>query len=136
MTQEELIKFADNTFKNLLDVLKAKNSDYTNNSTEMNDALKNFKLIEHYNVATVEQGMFARISDKVSRIASFISSGTLQVKNESAEDACKDLIGYTVLLLAYMKEKKFVDVVKDEMKKIEQEDVYAKMHKDEQGAEW
>lgn len=105
MTQKELIEFQEKTFNNLLSLLKSKNDDYTNNSNQTNDALKNFKLIEHYNVATVEQGLFARMSDKFSRLASFVSSGTLSVKGEAAEDSLKDLIGYSVLFLAYLDEK-------------------------------
>lgn len=106
MTQKELIEFQEKTFSNLLSLLKSKNDDYTNNvGNKNNDALKNFKLVEHYDVCTTEQGMFARMSDKFSRLASFISSGTLSVKEEAVEDTLKDLIGYSVLFLTYLDEK-------------------------------
>lgn len=114
MTQEELFKFQEKTFADLLALMKQKNNDYTNNAGHHNnDALKNFKLVEHYNVCTVEQGMFARMSDKMSRLASFISSGTLSVKGESVADALKDLVGYSVLLLAHLEEKRLNNIEVD-----------------------
>lgn len=105
MNQKELLDFTEKTFKELLDILKKKNQDYTNSSKDVN-AFKNFCLIEHYNVGTVEQGFFSRLSDKFSRLATFISAGELHVKNESVEDTLKDLANYSILLLAYIESKK------------------------------
>ena len=46
-----------------------------------------------------------RLTDKMSRLSSFIESGKLHVSNETVMDTCVDVINYMVLLSAYLKEK-------------------------------
>ena len=53
----------------------------------------------------VEQGILVRITDKISRLSQYTKNGELQVKDESVEDTLVDIINYTVLLRAYLKEQ-------------------------------
>ena len=46
-----------------------------------------------------------RLTDKMSRLSSFLRSGKMQVTDESFNDTCIDVINYMVLLVAYMREK-------------------------------
>jgi hypothetical protein len=51
-------------------------------------------------VTSSEVGTFTRMSDKMSRLASFIRNGELVVKDESVQDTLIDLANYAVLLSA------------------------------------
>jgi hypothetical protein len=42
----------------------------------------------------------------MSRLSSFVESGTLLVKDESVEDTCLDLINYAVLFYSYIQSVK------------------------------
>jgi hypothetical protein len=44
--------------------------------------------------------------DKISRIASFIKKGTLEVKDESVKDTLMDLANYCILFAGYLESKK------------------------------
>lgn len=50
--------------------------------------------------------VIARCGDKVSRIASFVKNGILEVKDESIEDTLKDNINYALYaLIMYRQER-------------------------------
>ena len=55
-----------------------------------------------------------RITDKLSRLSSFLDSGKMNVKDESFNDTIVDVINYMVLLSAYVKEKENVNPISDE----------------------
>ena len=46
-----------------------------------------------------------RITDKMSRLSSFLNSGKMHVEDESFSDTIVDVINYMVLLSAYTKDK-------------------------------
>lgn len=46
---------------------------------------------------------FLRIEDKISRLKSLNKSNTQLVADESKEDTLKDIIGYTLLMINYLK---------------------------------
>jgi len=46
-----------------------------------------------------------RLTDKMSRLSSFVRAGKMNVKDESFMDTCVDVINYMVLLAAYLKDK-------------------------------
>lgn len=105
MNQKELIEFAETTFKECLQLMKDKNSDYAN-TDKSNNAFLNLSLGEHYNVIDTEKAMWVRLSDKFSRLSTFLSSGNFNVKTESVKDTLLDTINYNLLLLAYIESKK------------------------------
>ncbi|MFW2490985.1 nucleotide modification associated domain-containing protein [Clostridium chromiireducens] len=55
-----------------------------------------------------EYGMnayFLRLEDKISRLKSLNKSNTQLVNDESKEDTLKDIIGYTLLMINYLKKQ-------------------------------
>ena len=102
MKNTELFKLAEETFANCLQTLKDKNHDYAVGDNIKTDALQNFKLVEYLKITDSSTGVLVRMMDKVSRLANVYKGGN-KVK-ESVEDTAKDLINYTLILLATIKE--------------------------------
>jgi hypothetical protein len=104
MKNKELFKIAEDTFAECLKTLKKKNHDYATKGVVDDDALKNFKLVDYLNISDAKTGVLVRMCDKMSRLANvYNEEGKVA---ESCEDTAKDLINYTVILLAIIKERK------------------------------
>jgi len=101
MTKTEYFEFAENFFKECLEISKKKNADYTGNN---DNPFSNFQSVEVLGIST-EQGFLTRMMDKMKRIASFTEKGELQVKDESVIDTLQDLANYSCLLAGYIKSK-------------------------------
>lgn len=101
MTIEQLLQLHDETAKQCRAIMQKKNADYTGGST---DPFANFRVSEVMGVPA-ETGILLRVMDKMQRIKSFIIKGELLVDNESAEDACDDIINYMILLKGMMRDK-------------------------------
>lgn len=92
------------TFEKIIQMTKRKNADYAGNG---GDAFNNFTRVEGLcPTISTEQGFFVRLTDKFSRIGSFIQNGELQVKDESVEDTLLDLSNYAFLFYAFLRAKK------------------------------
>ena len=98
MKNTELFSFAEDIFKDCLETMKAKNHDYATTGSTHEDALKNFKLVEYLNIADMPSGILVRMCDKMARLSNTYRG--VQKVNESCLDTGKDLINYTVILLA------------------------------------
>lgn len=103
MNQKELFEFHDEFCEKAKALVKIKNADYTGQS---DNPFKNFELIEVFNVASTEVGMFTRLLDKFARISTFITVGVLRVKDESVDDALLDLSNYAMLLAAVIESRR------------------------------
>lgn len=101
MNREQLVEFFDETVAAMRATLIAKNADYS--GAVANDAFANFTRVEALGIATTEQGMLTRMTDKLCRLASFVKKGTLQVKDETVSDTALDLAVYGILFAAYQK---------------------------------
>lgn len=105
MNKKQYLDFHKSFCEEMINVTKMKNADY---SGAGDDPFSNFRQIGHLiqtdNV--VEIGFLTRMSDKFSRIGSFISNGTLQVKDESVEDTLHDLANYCALFAGYLKSER------------------------------
>ena len=75
-------------------VMEKKNQDYG----EDGDPFRNFRVFGAF-------GILVRLSDKLSRLRTFVERGTYMVNDEAVEDTTMDAINYLVLLLAMLKEK-------------------------------
>lgn len=82
--------------------MEKKNSDYAGEA----DPYANFRLAEIMGVASVEQAIFIRMGDKFARLANAVAGKELKVSDESINDTLEDLLNYTVILAAYIKDKK------------------------------
>lgn len=90
ITKEELISLHSALTTKALDLMRVKNHDYTQGSS---DPLKNFR----------KRGLpilMGRIEDKIERIDTFNGAGRLMVSQETAIDSAVDVINYMVLLVA------------------------------------
>lgn len=106
MNKKEYLEFHRAACDKMVEITAAKNNDYCPSE---DDAFANFKLVEKLRVSTVEVGFLCRITDKLSRIISFMQKGELLVKDESVEDTILDLCNYSLLLLGYLKSQGKVD---------------------------
>ena len=103
MDKDELLALHEKTCKKAREIMQQKNSDYTG-GTEAVDALANFKASRIFTLHPV-LGLMLRIQDKLMRINSFIADGELRVTGESVEDACDDLLNYSILCKALLIEE-------------------------------
>ena len=69
------------------------------------DTLANFKEANRIGIST-PKSIFIRLSDKYMRLARFLSTDELHVKDERVEDTLLDLANYAVLLSVALKEKR------------------------------
>ena len=99
--QDYLERFEEIT-KEMLEVSKAKNSDYTADS---GDPFANFKLVEKMNICSVETGFLTRMTDKMARLAGLASNKELKVADEKYIDTLTDLANYSILLRLYLERK-------------------------------
>jgi hypothetical protein len=102
MSKSEYFAFHQEFCRRMGDITAAKNADYTGNS---DDPFANFTIVETFGAMTTEQGFFARMTDKLARVSSFIQNGELQVKSESVEDTLLDLSNYCALFAGYLRSK-------------------------------
>ena len=83
--------------------MSLKNRDYA--GQEGNEPFANFTRVESMGICTTEQGFMTRLTDKMSRLSSFLNSGKMHVEDESFRDTIVDVINYMVLLSAYIDDK-------------------------------
>jgi len=103
MNRTTLLKLHDAACKKALQVMEVKNNDYSGGE-HAEDALANFKAATSLGLHPVT-GLLLRMQDKLQRLRSFAVDGKLAVPNESAEDACIDLLNYAVLAKALIEEE-------------------------------
>ena len=103
MNRTEFLEFHKSACDKMHAICSAKNKDYAGPGGD--DAFANFTRVEKMGIATTEQGMLTRMTDKLSRLASFANAGTLAVKDESATDTLLDLANYCILMAGYLASK-------------------------------
>jgi hypothetical protein len=84
--------------------MQKKNNDYSGGLTS-DDALANFKMSSTLGMPPV-MGLLLRIQDKMMRIKTFATDGSLNVADESVYDAFEDIINYAILGKALMIENR------------------------------
>lgn len=107
MNKQDYMTFHKDVCERLVEITRKKNADYAGSG---DDPFSNFRQIGHLvqieSLDIVALGFLTRISDKLSRIGSFISNGELQVKDESVEDTLLDCANYCILMAGYLREKR------------------------------
>lgn len=113
MTKAEYIQFHEDACKRMVEITKKKNADY---SGAGDDPFSNFRqiggLIQQSNACEI--GFLTRMSDKFSRIGSFVAKGELQVKDESVDDTLLDLANCCILMLGFIVEKRGAQAVPEQ----------------------
>lgn len=102
MNREQYLAEFESITKQMLEITRAKNSDYTGDEAQ---PFKNFTMVETMGAATTEQGFFTRMNDKMMRFAGFLKNGTLKVADEKIEDTLMDLANYCILCICYLRSK-------------------------------
>lgn len=105
MTKEGYLQFHEKMCARMIEITRAKNADYSGSG---NDPFANFRQIGHLvqTEGVCEIGFLTRMSDKFSRVGSFVSKGTLMVKEESVEDTLLDLANYCILFAGFLRSNK------------------------------
>jgi hypothetical protein len=103
MTTKELLKYHSEFCGHARAIMAKKNHDYAGQSGRTPFA--NFETTERVGITTTEKGMLVRMLDKMQRLNTFSDCGELKVDNESAQDACMDIVNYAILLAAYIHQK-------------------------------
>lgn len=99
MKKADYFELVDRELSLIKDTIQRKNNDYTGAS---DDAFANFKVTEALGLSDARTGLLIRMVDKIQRLKTFIAKGELQVKGESAQDAARDCIGYSLILLGML----------------------------------
>lgn len=106
MTKNEYIQFHKDFCQKMVEITERKNADYAGAG---DDPFNNFRqiggLVQTQDLDIVAVGFLTRMSDKFSRIGSFITNGELKVKDESVEDTLLDLANYSALFAGYLREQ-------------------------------
>lgn len=103
MINDDLFKRHEELCKIALELMKKKNADYAGSGG--GNPFANFTRVENMGICKTEQGFLVRLTDKMSRLSSFVYNGKMHVEDESFNDTCIDIINYIVLLQAYISEK-------------------------------
>ena len=86
------------------ELMKRKNADYAGRKGD--EPFANFTRCEAMGICSTEQGFLVRMTDKMSRLSSFVDAGVFEVKDESLEDTIVDIINYAILFQSYVQSKK------------------------------
>ena len=113
ITRDNLIKTHEEICKEGRELMYKKNADYAGNDGL--EPFANFTRVEAMGICTTEQGFLVRMTDKMSRLSSFVECGKLSVENESFKDTIVDIINYSVLMYSYINAK---TKVKSKVKKL------------------
>ncbi|HXF55636.1 MAG TPA: hypothetical protein VNK52_16100 [Hyphomicrobiaceae bacterium] len=103
MKREDYIAYHRRCTERMIAITRAKNEDYSGGN---DDPFFNFTRVEALGVCDTEIGFITRMTDKLSRIVTFVRTGTLQVSEESVEDTLLDLANYCILLAGYIRAKR------------------------------
>lgn len=95
-------------FEKGIETMKAKNADYAGDD---NNVFANFEKAEKFGfevkgVCKTSAGFIYRMSDKISRVESFLKTGVLKVQDEKIADTLEDLAVYACLFAANQNLKK------------------------------
>lgn len=100
MDRNGYIQYAEDFFKECIEISRKKNQDYTG---DISKPFANFEAVSSLNIS-VTDGFLTRMMDKMKRVASITHSGEIAVKDESLKDTLQDLANYSCLLSAYLKQ--------------------------------
>ena len=103
MTREELLEFHTQVCNDAKELMNLKNRDYA--GQDGLEPFANFTRCEAMGICGTESGFMVRVTDKMSRLSSFLQAGKMHVEDESFYDTIVDVINYMVLLGAYVKDK-------------------------------
>jgi hypothetical protein len=102
--RDKLLKLHQQMCLEALEVMKKKNHDYA--GKEGTDPYANFRRVETMGICSTLQGFLVRLTDKLSRLSTFVKDGELLVKDETVRDTLIDMINYPILLQGFLDDQK------------------------------
>jgi len=99
MNRGKFIQQFEKELESMINIVKAKNSDYAKEW-----AFNNFELVEYLWVTSLEKWILVRMTDKISRISNLIDKEE-SVKDEKISDTLTDLSAYSLILKIYLNQK-------------------------------
>lgn len=103
MNKVDFLEYHKQFCDNMRSISESKSHDY---SGFQDSVFGNFEVVERCGISEVEVGFLTRMMDKISRINSFIKQGVCLVDDEKITDSLSDLANYSILLAAYITDKK------------------------------
>lgn len=103
MNNKEFLEYHKEFCAKMHEISTAKCHDYAGFSES---AFGNFEVVEGCGITTTEIGFLTRMMDKISRVNSFLKQGVCFVEDEKITDSLQDLANYSILLSAYITNKK------------------------------
>ena len=100
MKRQQLLNVHDNISRAAKTLMEAKNHDYSG-GPDSTDAFLNFTRVENMGITDTKTGFLVRMTDKMSRLITYVQGGKLEVKDEALKDTIIDLVNYSILLYAY-----------------------------------
>lgn len=101
MNKQQYAALIEAELEKIKTIIKAKNNDYTAGS---GSAFANFESTPA--LCSPFSGVLIRMGDKFKRLETYASKGKLEVANEGADDAARDIIGYALILLGMLSDSK------------------------------
>ena len=100
MNKEQFLALVDKELDSIKDIIRRKNADYTGDG----GPFANFE--DTGGMCSPLVGLLLRMGDKMQRLRTYAKKGELKVVGEGAEDAARDMIGYSLILLGMLEEAK------------------------------
>ncbi len=101
MNRAELLNLHRRMCDTARSLMEQKNHDYSGGRSEK-DPFLNFTRVEKLGITDTKRGFMVRLTDKISRLITFIDTGMYKVPDEKLEDTILDLMNYAILLYAYV----------------------------------
>jgi len=93
--------FIEKEVSSIIALMKNKNKDYTAGG----GPFVNFEQAKDFGINPL-LGLSLRMGDKFKRVQSYFKNQSMSVESEGIEDAYRDLIGYSLIALAMLEEKR------------------------------
>ena len=100
LNRDRLLSLHGDVCNRAVRLMQKKNHDYSGGQNA-DDPFLNFTRVERLGITDTQRGFMVRLTDKLSRLITFIDTGTYAVPDEKLEDTVVDLINYTILFYAY-----------------------------------
>lgn len=101
LDNEAYFQYLEKETADIISIMKNKNKDYTAGG----GPFSNFEQARDFGIEPLV-GLSLRLGDKFKRVQSYFKNESLAVKSEGIEDAYRDIIGYSLIALAMLHEKK------------------------------
>jgi len=99
----ELLQHAADMTSKALSIMAKKNHDYA--GADGTTPFRNFTRVEDLGICKTETGILVRMTDKLSRLCTYVEEQKFLVGDETFDDTLIDLINYCIILSCYCKEK-------------------------------